>query len=55
MFNTYISSVSVLDKKEAISHINYYKNDDNIWKIYVEKPNVDALVFLRKEWGWEKK
>ena len=53
--NQYISTVSVLDKQEAISHINHYKNDDNIWKIYVEKPNVDAIVYLRKEWGWEKK
>jgi hypothetical protein len=53
--NQYISTVSVLDKQEAISNINHYKNDDNIWKIYVEKPNVDAIVYLRKEWGWEKK
>lgn len=54
-FNQYISTVSVLDKQEAIQHINHNKNDENIWKIYVEKPNVDAIVFLRKEWGWEKK
>jgi hypothetical protein len=30
---------------EALKHIEYYKNIDDVWKIYVEKPNVDAIVF----------
>lgn len=48
----HVSTVSVSDRNEAIKHINHFKADDNIWKIYVEKPLVDAKVFLRKEWGW---
>jgi hypothetical protein len=54
MFNNYLFSFNVIDKNKALRLIEYYKKDDNIWKIYVEKPTVDALVFLRKEWGWKK-
>jgi len=55
LYNHHISTVSTTDKSEALKHIVYYKNIDDVWKIYVEKPNVDAIVFLRKEWGWVKK
>ena len=55
LYNHHISTVSTTDKSEALKHIDYYKNIDDVWKIYVEKPNVDAIVFLRKEWGWVKK
>ncbi len=55
LFNQYISSVRITDKTEALNLISHYKKNDNIWKIYVEKPSVGAVVFIRKEWGWEKK
>jgi transposase len=55
LFNNNVSMVSTSDKSDALKHIEYYKNMDNVWKIYVEKPSVDAIVFLRKEWGWIKK
>ena len=55
LYNHHISTVSTTDKSEALKLIEYYKNIDDVWKIYVEKPNVNALVFLRKEWGWVKK
>lgn len=51
-FNVHMTSLNVSDKFEAIKLINHYKKDDNVWRIYVEKPSVDAKVFLRKEWGW---
>lgn len=55
MFNSHITTFFTTDKSEALKLIKFYKNIDYIWKIYVEKPKVDSIVFLRKEWGWVKK
>lgn len=52
LFNDYVTSISTLSKEEAVKHINHFKNNNNIWKIYAEKPSVAAKVFLRKEYGW---
>lgn len=55
MWGKNLASVSTLSKSEANEILNNYKNEENIWKIYVEKPTIGAIVYLRKEWGWEKK
>lgn len=55
LYNHHISTISTAYKSEALKLIEYYKNIDDVWKIYVEKPSVGAIVFLRKEWGWVKK
>lgn len=53
LFNNHISTMSTTIHSEAVKLLSYYKTDENIWKIYVEKPLVAAKVFMRNEQGWK--
>ena len=50
--NNIITGLSTLSKEEASNQINTFKNDDNVWKIYLEKPTIGTTVYLRKENKW---
>jgi hypothetical protein len=54
-FNKYISTSTATNKNTAESIVLDFKNNEEVWKIYVEKPTVGSVVYLRKEWGWERK
>lgn len=53
--NNHITTVAVSDKEEADRLVKHYKNQDDVWKIYIEKPGVNSMVLLKKESGWVKK
>ena len=55
LFGQNICSSHTTDKNTALELIEYYKTNDMVHKIYVEKPTVGAIVFINKEGYWIKK
>jgi hypothetical protein len=55
LWKNVVTSIKTSDKKEAERLIGFYKKDDNVWKIYIEKPTVGAIVLTRHEEYWKTK